>query len=643
MNHSRLVRDSLAAATAASMVALAAHAGEVSPGVRAAIAASPPGQPVPVIVTLADRVDPAAYQVSDRQERDGRLVRALREKAAATQGPLKGFLASRAPGRIAELWAINGVSVVVPPALIDELAAFPGVDVVRLDALVTAPAASTASTGPSEWNLDAVRAPTVWSRGYSGDGIVVANMDTGVDALHPDLAPRWRGGANSWYDPNGQHATPYDAAGHGTQTMALIVGGDAGGTSIGVAPGAQWIAAKLYDDAGYSTYGKIHLAFQWLLDPDGSAATRDEPDVVNASWGLLGTAGTCILEFETDIGILRSAGIGVVFAGGNDGPQDATSLSPANNPSAFSVGAVDASAVIASFSARGPSACTGGTYPNLVAPGAGVRTADLSFGGSANYAAQSGTSYAAPHVAGAIALLMQAAPSASVAGIESALVQSALPLGPAGPDNAFGHGLLDIDAAFLLLGGLGSPFFIASTPVTAATQGAAYLYQVTASPATGVTFSLDVAPSGMSVGAQSGLITWTPTNAQVGPNAVTVRAASSSGQSDTQSFTVTVANVNDAPVARDDAATAPRRTKGAYASVAIDVAANDTDPDGDLAAATVAIAAAPDKGGAVAVNANGTVSYTPKANFKGRETFKYTVGDTHGARSNVATVTVEVK
>jgi len=96
-------------------------------------------------------------------------------------------------------------------------------------------------------------------------------------------------------------------------------------------------------------------------------------------------------------------------------------------------------------------------------------------------------------------------------------------------------------------------------------------------------------------------------------------------------------------VARDAAATAPRRTRGAYAPVVIDVAANDTDPDGDLAAATVTIAAAPDKGGAVAVNANGTVSYTPKANFKGKETFKYTVGDTHGARSNVATVTVDVK
>ena len=73
-------------------------------------------------------------------------------------------------------------------------------------------------------------------------------MDTGVDADHPDLA-NWRGGLNSWYDPNGQHATPYDSNGHGTQSMSLIAGGSAGDSAIGMAPDAQRIAVKIFNAA----------------------------------------------------------------------------------------------------------------------------------------------------------------------------------------------------------------------------------------------------------------------------------------------------------------------------------------------------------------------------------------------------------
>jgi bacillopeptidase F len=138
------------------------------------------------------------------------------------------------------------------------------------------------------------------------------------------------------------------------------------------------------------------------------------------SWGLIGTAGQCITEFSGDIDALKTAGIAIAFAAGNDGPAPLTSLSPANNPPGFSTGAVDAAQAIASFSSRGPSACDGMVYPKLVAPGVNINTADLSFGGLPLYATVSGTSFAVPHAAGAMALLAGAFPKASPACIAAA-------------------------------------------------------------------------------------------------------------------------------------------------------------------------------------------------------------------------------
>ena len=95
--------------------------------------------------------------------------------------------------------------------------------------------------------------------------------------------------------------------------------------------------------------------------------------------------------------------------------------------------------------------------------------------------------------------------------------------------------------------------------------------------------------------------------------------------------------------AGDDSATATMRKATSYTPRIIQVLANDSDPDGSLDPASVAIAAAPDKGGAVTVNADGTVAYTPRLKFRGKETFSYTVRDQAGAPSNAATVTVNVK
>jgi serine protease AprX len=630
-----------------------AHAASIGMDLAAELAARGPQDEITIIATLTDRVTPRLYERADRSQRDTRLVEALRQKAAATQATHRVFLHNNGARQFRELWVINGFAVTARASVIRQLASRPGIELIRLDSTLEAPVTTSGSAAPPEWNLNAVRAPELWSLGFTGSGVVVANMDTGVDVHHPDLSAKWRGGENSWYDPHNEHPTPYDASGHGTQTMGIMIGGAAGGTAIGVAPDATWIAAKLYNDAGVARYSDIHLAFQWLLDPDGDLATLDAPDVVNASWGLTGTAGQCITEFSTDIEVLKAAGIAVAIAAGNDGPAPLTSLSPANNPPGFAAGAVDAELAIASFSSRGPSACDGTVYPELVAPGVDINTADLSFGGMPLYAVVSGTSYAAPHVAGAMALLAGAFPSASVAQLEAALTGSAHDLGVAGEDNSYGYGLADVEAAYRQLSAAPAnqaPFassdaWSMETGTTLDVAAPGVLGNDGDADGDTLTAVLDAGPASGSLALDAdGSFRYTPNAGFAGTDSFAYRAFDGALHSDPSTVSITVnASVNTPPLAQDDSAAAPVRKTTSYAPKLIAVLANDTDPDGNLDPASVSIAAAPNKGGTVTVNADGTVSYTPKLKFRGKEIFKYTVRDQAGALSNTATVTVSVK
>jgi hypothetical protein len=216
---------------------------------------------------------------------------------------------------------------------------------------------------------------------------------------------------------------------------------------------------KIFNDAGQSDLARIHQGFQWLLDPDGDQATDDAPHVVNSSWVLQGTEGECLGEFADDIAALKAAGIAVVFAAGNSGQWSDTSMEPANDPGSLSVGALDASGRVVSSSSRGPSACDGGFYPRLAAPGKDVLSTGLTSGGAnpVAYAFGAGTSYAAPHVAGAIAVLKGAFPDWPMRDIEAAVLQGAFDLSAPGPDNDTGAGLLDVVEPFFALDGATPP------------------------------------------------------------------------------------------------------------------------------------------------------------------------------------------
>ncbi len=348
---------------------------------------------------------------------------------------------------IKKLWGINALALSVPSHLVNSIYELEGVERVSLDMKFTlTETTSDITSGIPLWNLYDINAPLLWESDLAGEGVVVGVMDSGVDLNHPDLIEKWRGGANSWFDPYGVHPMPVDYIGHGTQATGLIVGGDNSGYQVGVAPRAKWIAAKIFDDSGEAGLSEIHEAFQWMMDPDNDPSTDDAPDIINNSWGIENQINACLPFFSEDLASLRQAQIAVVFSAGNFGPHAETSISPPNDPSIeFSVGSINQTHEVEFTSSRGPSACDGTIYPKLVAPGGDVFTTDKL---PNSYNIVSGTSFAAPHVSGAIAQLMSAPFAASLTQIESAFRETARDIDLFGDDNNAGYGLIDVAAAY---------------------------------------------------------------------------------------------------------------------------------------------------------------------------------------------------
>ncbi|MBN1920931.1 MAG: S8 family serine peptidase [Anaerolineae bacterium] len=381
------------------------------------------------------------------------LTTALKERFAISRAPLETFfLQTQRSGELwalQDLWIINGLALTAQPALIRQLALQPAVATVRLDqrrlyldpALAVAPDASSA-TADVEWGVDRIRAPEAWSTlGVTGEGAVVAGVDTGVDYQHPALNANYRGnlgyGAfehrHAWFDAVSGGAYPYDDHGHGSHSLGTAVG--QGG--IGVAPDARWIAVKMLSSSGYGQDSWIHAGLQWLLAPGGDPLLA--PDVVVCSWGSTNAWDETLAP---DLAALRAAGILVVFAAGNEGPVAGSLRSPASLPGVLAVGASDQYEAVASFSSRGPSPW-GEIKPNVVAPGVNVRSAAP--GGV--YAEMNGTSMATPHVAGIGALLRSITPTISVPLLTYVITATAVPYTTTLPNNESGWGRVDALAA----------------------------------------------------------------------------------------------------------------------------------------------------------------------------------------------------
>ncbi len=378
-------------------------------------------------------------------ERRARLVARLRARAEAAQAALLQRLQEAERVGEAEairpLWLPNRIAARITPRRLLTLSRAPGVRWIEEDRfrqwIAALPPKSPEDPLSAPWNLAMIHAPEAWAAfAITGTGVVVANIDTGVDWLHPALQRAYRGydprgfhrHTGNWYDATGTGAAyPVDSNGHGTHTMGLMVG-----EGIGVAPGARWIAVRAFDAQGYALDSWIHAAFQWILAPDGNPALA--PDILNNSWGNPNGWDTAFAE---DLAALQAAGIFAVFSVGNGGPQPNSVASPASLPGAFAVGAVDAEGQVAWFSSRGPSPW-GEIRPHVVAPGVRVRSALP--GGT--YGELSGTSMAAPHAAGVAALLKAARPDLSPLRIAEILTRTATPLTVTIPNPDSGWGLI---------------------------------------------------------------------------------------------------------------------------------------------------------------------------------------------------------
>ncbi|KAF4410452.1 S8 family serine peptidase [Streptomyces lycii] len=329
------------------------------------------------------------------------------------------------------------------------------------DALTAAPAADsafrTAADGVERVWLDArvgaaidrsvarIGTPDAWKDGYDGTGVKVAVLDTGVDETHPDLA-----GVEIGQRDFSEAPDAVDRSGHGTHVASTVAGSGAasGGAYRGVAPGARILDGKVLDDTGNGYTSDIVAGMEWAA---GQGAR-----VVNLSLGLFDTPETDPLE-ETVNTLSAERGVLFVVAAGNEGPSGRSVRTPGSAESALTVGAVDRDDALVDFSSAGPT-LAGSLKPDLTAPGAGIvaakaaegveGTAPPGQGGEGRYVEMSGTSMAAPHVAGAAAVLAQRRPDLTGDQLKRLLVASAAPGDPDAPAYEQGTGRVDVARAY---------------------------------------------------------------------------------------------------------------------------------------------------------------------------------------------------
>ncbi len=502
------------------------------------------GQSTEFLVILNDQADLTAAERLTTKAAKGRYVyETLYAAAQRSQRSISAWLQQRdVPYR--SFYIVNAIWVKADRETALALAARS--DVARLDGNPAiyndfAQPARYAPSGPLpaqpdgvEPGIQYVNAPAVWAQGFTGQGIVVGGQDTGYMWNHTALQSHYRGwraaGITVTHDYNWHdsiHATthnsscgvdspvPCDDYGHGTHTMGTLVGDDGGTNQIGMAPGAQWIGCRNMDN-GWGSPATYIECFEFFLAPypiGGTPAQGDPgqaPDVTNNSWSCPPAEGCNVQSLLAATQAQRAAGILTVVSATNSGPGCSTISDPsAIYAEAYTVGALNTGQdSAASFSSRGPviSDGSGRRKPDIAAPGTAIRSSTR----NGSYGYSSGTSMAAPHVAGAVALVWSAHPAyrRQITFTENLLDDSAVHListecGSNGwPNNTFGYGRLDVAAAVQRV--------ITATQAAAPGSAVTYTLRLTNTTAATTTFDLET-------GSHQWPITVTPTQTMALP------------------------------------------------------------------------------------------------------------------------------
>lgn len=338
-------------------------------------------------------------------------------KPGVTQGDLSSLLVGQGAGIQDELSALSVYLIGVDPGNREQLArslhASPLVESVLNNRFIKTEVTPNDPDYTIQWFLQAIHAPQAWARSTGSNNVLVAVLDTGVDASHPDLASKLRSGANTYGDDSGYG----DVSGHGT-AVAGIIGADSN-TATGVASvawGCPILPIRVTGTDGRAT--------SWSIAAGIALAVNRGARVINVSFAPL---------YNDEI-VLRQARLAwlsgslVVVAADNTGLR----VDGGGADEVLFVGAIDQSDRLASFS-------TYGRFVDLVAPGVGIYTTRP----DAAYGAASGTSFSAPVVSGVAALVWSVNPALRPATVRDILLATARDLGDPGWDITFAYGCVD--------------------------------------------------------------------------------------------------------------------------------------------------------------------------------------------------------
>jgi serine protease AprX len=435
---------------------------------------------IPIIILISEQINDQSLAADatsvPKIARRELVVSQLKTLSQCSQKDIITFLKTKQKQgkvkNISSLWIINAIGAEVTKDVIEELSKTPGICQISCNGeyfhiLEQAGTKVGELQRAIAWHVQKIQADLVWGLGYTGKGIIVGVLDTGVRWSHNDLQDHmWIGGTlypNYGWNFVSDNNSPYDDNGHGTHVAGIIAGDGTAGTQTGVAPDARIMAVKVLNSAGAGSFITIAKGVQFAIEHNA--------DIINLSLGADSANNStkdycrdmCKMAYIAEVPMAIATGNGRSGSPGSHYPVPFDISTPGDVPAPWyapnggnnavmAVGATDNSDVIANFSSYGPTQWNTSIYadypyppglkkPDVSAPG--VNITSLDYLSATGYTIKSGTSMATPCLAGTIALMLEKNRFLTCREIDSIIETTALDLGAAGRDNYYGAGRIN--------------------------------------------------------------------------------------------------------------------------------------------------------------------------------------------------------